>query len=108
MVAQNSDRDPKEYLPILNELKRMKPALYQHYHIDSLLGDWESALRHLSDLLAFSDTGEPMKVEEGLGESQAHILEQCQQLISQHKLYSKALLYFPMGRHASHISKVEF
>jgi hypothetical protein len=108
MVAQNSDRDPKEYLPILNELKQKKPALYQRYHIDLLLGDWESALSQLADLLDSSDAKEPMKTEEWLGESPASILEQCQQLIGHHKLHSKALLYFPIGRHASHISKVDF
>ncbi|KAL2241664.1 elongator complex protein 1 isoform X1 [Sesamum indicum] len=46
IVALNSQRDPKEFLPLLQELERM-PTLLMQYNIDLKLQRYESALRHI-------------------------------------------------------------
>jgi tetratricopeptide (TPR) repeat protein len=47
LVAQQSQKDPKEYLPFLRSLQAM-PTHYQRYSIDMHLGKYEQALKHLS------------------------------------------------------------
>lgn len=47
MVAEKSQRDPKEYLPFLNRLRKMDDH-YQKYSIDCHLQRYPKALRHLS------------------------------------------------------------
>ncbi|KND02563.1 Elongator subunit IKI3 [Spizellomyces punctatus DAOM BR117] len=47
MVAQHSQKDPREYLPFLSELQKLETN-YQRYRIDDHLGKRETALRHLS------------------------------------------------------------
>ncbi|XP_066576528.1 elongator complex protein 1 isoform X2 [Amia ocellicauda] len=47
MVAEKSQKDPKEYLPFLNTLKKMEPN-YQRYTIDKHLKRYRKALQHLS------------------------------------------------------------
>ncbi|KAJ3588151.1 hypothetical protein NHX12_011746 [Muraenolepis orangiensis] len=47
MVAEKSQKDPKEYLPFLNNLKTMEPN-YQRYTIDKHLKRYTKALQHLS------------------------------------------------------------
>lgn len=46
IVALNSQRDPKEFLPFLQELERM-PTLLMQYNIDLKLQKYENALRHV-------------------------------------------------------------
>ncbi|XP_058182511.1 elongator complex protein 1-like isoform X1 [Rhododendron vialii] len=46
IVALNSQRDPKEFLPFLQELERM-PTLLMQYSIDLKLQKYENALRHV-------------------------------------------------------------
>ncbi|CAM8967076.1 unnamed protein product [Rhodiola kirilowii] len=46
IVALNSQRDPKEFLPYLEELQRMPEALMQ-YNIDLKLQRYEKALHHI-------------------------------------------------------------
>eukprot|EP00257_Ricinus_communis_P021028 XP_015580419.1 elongator complex protein 1 [Ricinus communis] len=46
IVALNSERDPKEFLPYLQELERM-PSLIMHYNIDLRLQRFEKALKHI-------------------------------------------------------------
>ncbi|GFP88213.1 elongator complex protein 1 [Phtheirospermum japonicum] len=46
IVALNSQKDPKEFVPLLQELERM-PALLMKYNIDLKLQRYESALRHV-------------------------------------------------------------
>ncbi|OMO96938.1 IKI3 family protein [Corchorus olitorius] len=46
IVALNSQRDPKEFLPFLQELERM-PALLMRYNIDLRLHRFEKALKHI-------------------------------------------------------------
>ncbi|CAJ0941115.1 unnamed protein product, partial [Ranitomeya imitator] len=47
MVAEKSQKDPKEYLPFLNTLKKMETN-YQKYTIDKHLKRYKKALDHLS------------------------------------------------------------
>lgn len=46
IVALNSQKDPKEFLPLLQELERM-PQLLTQYNIDLKLKRYESALRNI-------------------------------------------------------------
>ncbi|XP_034453513.1 elongator complex protein 1 [Hippoglossus hippoglossus] len=75
MVAEKSQKDPKEYLPFLNMLKRLEPN-YQRYTIDKHLKRYSKALLHLSKC------------------GQEHFLEALQ-LVKEQKLYSEALRLFP-------------
>ncbi|XP_077201588.1 elongator complex protein 1 isoform X2 [Paroedura picta] len=47
MVAEKSQKDPKEYLPFLNQLKKME-SNYQRYSIDKHLKRYPKALSHLA------------------------------------------------------------
>lgn len=47
-VAEASNRDPKEYIPLLNELRKVEPETYRAYRIDMLREDWTGALTHLA------------------------------------------------------------
>ncbi|NP_001089940.1 putative elongator complex protein 1 [Xenopus laevis] len=47
MVAEKSQKDPKEYLPFLNKLKKMETN-YQRYTIDKHLKRYKKALSNLS------------------------------------------------------------
>ncbi|KAI1888284.1 hypothetical protein AGOR_G00183440 [Albula goreensis] len=75
MVAEKSQKDPKEYLPFLNALKKMETN-YQHYTIDKHLKRYKKALHHLSKC----------GVE--------HFTE-CLNLVKDQRLYSEALRLYP-------------
>jgi elongator complex protein 1 len=47
LVAQKSQKDPREYLPFLADLQK-QDQFYQRYSIDAHLAKWESALVNLS------------------------------------------------------------
>ncbi|KAF9584994.1 hypothetical protein BGW38_004344 [Lunasporangiospora selenospora] len=47
MVAQQSQKDPREYLPFLNELRTLE-KYYQRFRIDDHLKKYQSALQNLS------------------------------------------------------------
>ena len=49
-VAERSQKDPKEYLPFLNELKSHCPPAYRRYKIDLHLKRHKSALKNLSEI----------------------------------------------------------
>nr|XP_046262675.1 elongator complex protein 1 [Scatophagus argus]XP_046262676.1 elongator complex protein 1 [Scatophagus argus] len=71
MVAEKSQKDPKEYLPFLNMLKSLEPN-YQRYTIDKHLKRYRKALQHLSKC------------------GEEHFPEALQ-LVNEQKLYSEAL-----------------
>ncbi|XP_062281741.1 elongator complex protein 1 [Scomber scombrus] len=71
MVAEKSQKDPKEYLPFLNMLKSLEPN-YQRYTIDKHLKRYRKALLHLSKC------------------GQEHFPEALQ-LVKEQKLYNEAL-----------------
>jgi elongator complex protein 1 len=54
LVAQQSQRDPREYLPFMQELHKM-PTLKRQFTIDDKLEHWEKALDHLKALNDFDD-----------------------------------------------------
>lgn len=73
-VAQKSQKDPKEYLPFLNELKQLEEN-YRKYRIDNHLKRYEKALCHI--------------VKCGVEK-----LEECLELIEKHNLYTQAIRLF--------------
>ena len=72
LVAQQSQKDPKEYLPFLRNLQGMS-VLRRQYSIDNHLGRFKKALRHLCELGAF---------------------DEVQQYTIKHNLYPEALDFF--------------
>ncbi|XP_038077716.1 elongator complex protein 1-like isoform X2 [Patiria miniata] len=78
MVAEKSQKDPKEYLPFLNQLRSLETN-YQRYTIDKHLRRYSKALRHISRC-----PGDERFVE-------------CMSLVAEHKLYSEALQLFDRG-----------
>ncbi|XP_075904166.1 elongator complex protein 1 isoform X2 [Nelusetta ayraudi] len=79
MVAEKSQKDPKEYLPFLNMLKSLEPN-YQRYTIDKHLKRYRKALTHLSKC---GDDRFP----------------EALQLVKEQKLYSEALRLYPDSPH---------
>lgn len=73
-VAQKSQKDPKEYVAFLNELKQLEEN-YRKYRIDMHLKRFDSALGHI--------------VKCGVEK-----LEECLDLIEKHGLYAQALRLF--------------
>lgn len=73
-VAQKSQKDPKEYLPFLNELKQLEEN-YRKYRIDNHLKRYQKALGHI--------------VKCGVEK-----LEECLDIIEKHNLYTQALRLF--------------
>lgn len=73
-VAQKSQKDPKEYIPFLNELKGFGEN-YRKYRIDSHLKRYEKALQHI--------------VKCGVEK-----LDECLELIEKQNLYTHALRLF--------------
>ncbi|KAL4889007.1 IKI3 family-domain-containing protein [Aspergillus ambiguus] len=54
LVAQQAQRDPREYLPFLRKLQKL-PDLRRQFEIDNYLGRWSKALRHLHKLNAHDE-----------------------------------------------------
>lgn len=73
-VAQKSQKDPKEYVPFLNELKQLEEN-YRKYRIDMHLKRFDKALGHI--------------VKCGVEK-----LEECLDLIEKQGLYAQALRLF--------------
>lgn len=76
-VAQKSQKDPKEYIPFLNELKGFEEN-YRKFKIDHHLKRFDRALEHI--------------VHCGVEK-----LDECLELISTHGLHTKALRLFKKG-----------
>ncbi|KAK7492537.1 hypothetical protein BaRGS_00016203 [Batillaria attramentaria] len=75
MVAEKSQKDPKEYIPFLNQLRRLEEN-YCKFTIDKHLKRYTSALKHIA--ICGAD----------------HFNE-CVDLVQEHKLYTEALKLFP-------------
>ncbi|GES62588.1 elongator complex protein 1 [Aspergillus terreus] len=54
LVAQQAQRDPREYLPFLRKLQKL-PDIRRQFEIDNYLGRWAKALRHLHKLNAHDE-----------------------------------------------------
>ncbi|KAG8817137.1 hypothetical protein FRC17_000043 [Serendipita sp. 399] len=66
LIAQHSQRDPREYLPFLRELKALERH-YQRFRIDDHLKRYSKALKDLAD-------GGPQYFSEALGYMEKHQL----------------------------------
>lgn len=75
-VASKSSKDPKEYIPFLNSLRKLNED-YMRYSIDMHLKRYESALKHIS-----RDSSK---------------FEECFNLVHNQKLYLKAMKLFKKG-----------
>lgn len=75
MVAEKSQKDPKEYLPFLNTLKKMETN-YQRFTIDKYLKRYEKAIGHLS-------------------KCGSEYFPECLNLIKDKNLYKEALKFYP-------------
>lgn len=78
MVAEKSQKDPKEYIPFLNQLRRLEEN-YCRFTIDKHLKHFASALKHISCC------------------GPDHFSE-CVELVREHKLYTEALKLFSTDR----------
>jgi len=76
-VAQKSQKDPKEYVPFLQELKSFDP-FYAKYKIDCFLKRYTKAVSNISSLCAES----------------SEKFDECIELIKKHSLYEAALFAF--------------
>lgn len=76
MVAEKSQKDPKEYIPFLNQLRKLT-GHFQLYTIDEHLKRYSKALIHISKC------------------GPEHF-ETCKTLIQKHRLYTEALQLFPV------------
>lgn len=74
LVAQKSQKDPREYLPFLANLQS-QPGPIQRYNIDKHLKRWDRALENLS-------------------QADENSFEDCLTLIRTHNLYTEALKIF--------------
>lgn len=54
LVAQQSQKDPKEYLPFLQNLQSQS-ALRRQFSIDNHLNRYQKALHHLCEMKAFDE-----------------------------------------------------
>jgi elongator complex protein 1 len=50
MVAYQSNKDPKEFLPLIDTFRQMEPVAYRQFRIDSHLKRYASAVRNLCSL----------------------------------------------------------
>ncbi|RDW57132.1 Elongator subunit IKI3 [Aspergillus mulundensis] len=57
LVAQQAQRDPREYLPFLRKLQQL-PDLRRYFEIDNYLGRWAKALGHLHGVGAHDELRE--------------------------------------------------
>ena len=74
LIAQNSQKDPREYLPFLNSLKAMELNM-RKYTIDDYLKKYGKAL------LWLKETGEEN-------------FEKCVEYLKKHSLYKEAMYYY--------------
>ncbi|KAG0411515.1 hypothetical protein HPB47_011369 [Ixodes persulcatus] len=79
MVAEKSQKDPKEYVPFLKELNKLE-LNYRRFKIDLHLGRHEKALKNISLC----------------GKCESHF-EECLNLIKSQRLFTSALYLFPEG-----------
>lgn len=88
MVAQQSTKDPKEYLPYLAELQKQEKNL-QRYNIDLSLGRYSKALSHLAVM-----------------EENEIYFEKAIKLIEEERLYKDALKLFKNEKNLITLTKI--
>uniref|UniRef100_A0AAG5CXB3 Elongator complex protein 1 n=1 Tax=Anopheles atroparvus TaxID=41427 RepID=A0AAG5CXB3_ANOAO len=87
-VATKSQKDPKEYLPFLNELKRLDEN-YRKYRIDCHLKRYDRALAHISRC-----------------EAEKGRLQEVLELIDTHNLYTTAIECYRMSSNEEYLRKI--
>ncbi len=75
-VAEKSQKDPKEYLAILNEFKSLPTETYRRYKIDMYLKRYSSALNNIA-------------------QECPERLDECLALVKSQRLYQESLELFP-------------
>lgn len=80
LVAQKSQKDPREYLPFLAEISKCEPAAYQRYRINVHLQRWSTALENIAT--------------EQDAEQRSKLFDLALQVISKQSLYVAALEMF--------------
>ncbi|KAJ3332544.1 hypothetical protein HDU76_013855, partial [Blyttiomyces sp. JEL0837] len=86
MVAQYSQKDPREYLPFLTELRQLS-KYRQRFRIDDHLERWESAVGNLATLV--------MEAEQGGNWAEAEtVFAEFLKYVSLHGLHRRALEIF--------------
>ncbi|KAJ1675513.1 putative elongator complex protein 1 [Spiromyces aspiralis] len=81
-VAQKSQRDPREYLAYLSELKALEPEAYRRFRIDKDLGRNERALANLVECHKGSTEG---------GEQRQKYWDELVVFVQAHELHTQAL-----------------
>ncbi|KAF3821189.1 hypothetical protein GH733_011342, partial [Mirounga leonina] len=102
MVAEKSQKDPKEYLPFLNTLKKMETN-YQRFTIDKYLKRYEKAIGHLSKCGKWTTgTSEIHYASKVLNlcvyesySSGPEYFPECLNLVKDKNLYKEALKLYP-------------
>ncbi|KAJ1962686.1 putative elongator complex protein 1 [Dipsacomyces acuminosporus] len=86
LVAQRSQRDPREYLAALGSLNALPNEEYRRFRIDAQLGRNSLALEHLfaSYLEVCSDTGKQFK-------SEAELWSEIAEFVGEHALFEQAV-----------------
>ena len=88
-VAERSQKDPKEFLPFLNELKSY-PEAYRKFKIDKHLKRPESALKHIYEQCIVDPSYN----------------DECLALVQDQRLYKAALALFKDGSDMYHTVNV--
>lgn len=101
LVAQKSQKDPREYLPFLAELSKCEPPAYQKYRIDVHLKRWNSALQNIASAVVEKES-ENGKNEDEIDkispETKEKLFEFALEVISKQSLFVSALEMFK-GEH---------
>ncbi|KAJ3384083.1 hypothetical protein HDU84_003206 [Entophlyctis sp. JEL0112] len=87
MVAQFSHKDPREYLPFLSALKAL-PKNRQYFRIDDHLGRHSSALHHLFEVVAESESS---AITSGSADAENIFSSEVIPYISKHGLFKLGL-----------------
>lgn len=93
MVAQQSNKDPKEYLKLVNDFNQINPFPYRAFRIDIFLKRYERSLENISKCEEmFSKQTE--RSLENISKCEDKYFEEALQVIDSHRLYKKALAIY--------------
>uniref|UniRef100_A0A0N4ZY50 Elongator complex protein 1 n=1 Tax=Parastrongyloides trichosuri TaxID=131310 RepID=A0A0N4ZY50_PARTI len=93
-VAECSQRDPKEYISLLNDLRSKQPLSYQRFCADMYLDNYVSALNNIA-----------LTLTEDEKNYESH-MEECINLIKLKNMYSNSLVVFKNSPHYGKICHV--
>jgi elongator complex protein 1 len=91
LIAQQSQKDPREYLPYLQNLQSMS-KLRRHFQIDNDLKRYSKALKHLHDLDEFEELERYVEKHELYGEAMEMYKYQEERLRSLMRLHAEYLV----------------